>query len=106
MRSLGLSLRVGGASSGSRNDTGTTTPSGPGSSPSRATVCSSCHTTFSRIVQGSGKDRSVREKVVWQEEQTVAREGLEPGPGGGGGPGSVRLPLDAPPTRRANSDDR
>ena len=59
-----------------------------------------------RIVSGSGKDRSVRERVVWQEEQTVAREGLEPGPEGAVVPVSFQLPLDAPPTRSDNSDDR
>ena len=59
-----------------------------------------------RIVSGSGENRSVREKVVWQEEQTVAREALEPGPEGVVVPVSFRLPADAPPTRHEDSADR
>src|SRR2546425_958188 len=63
-------------------------------------------TCVNRVVTGTGKDRSTWEKVVWQEEQTVAREGLEPGPEGEIVPVSFRLPLDAPPTRSDNPDDR
>jgi hypothetical protein len=63
-------------------------------------------TCINRIVTGSGRDRSTWEKVVWQEEQTVAREGLEPGPDGEIVPVSFRLPFDAPPTRSDNPNDR
>ena len=63
-------------------------------------------TCVNRVVTGSGRDRSTWEKVVWQEEQTVAREGLEPGPEGEVVPVSFRLPLDAPPTRTDNPNDR
>src|SRR2546425_5502274 len=63
-------------------------------------------TCVNRVVTGSGRDRSTWEKVVWQEGQTVPREGLEPGPEGEVVPGSVRLPLDAPPPRSDNPNDR
>ncbi len=63
-------------------------------------------TCINRIVTGSGRDRSTWEKVVWQEEQTVAREGLEPGPDGEIVPVSFRLPFEAPPTRSDNPNDR
>src|SRR2546428_3174749 len=63
-------------------------------------------TCVNRVVTGTGKDRSTWEKVVWQEEQTVAREGLEPGPEGEIVPVLFRLPLDAPPTRSDNPSDR
>ncbi len=63
-------------------------------------------TCINRVVTGSGSDRSTWEKVVWQEEQTVAREGLEPGPDGEVIPVSFRLPVDAPPTRSDNPNDR
>jgi hypothetical protein len=63
-------------------------------------------TCVNRVVTGSGRDRSTWEKVVWQEERTVAREGLEPGPDGEVVPVSFRLPADAPPTRSDNPNDR
>jgi hypothetical protein len=63
-------------------------------------------TCINRVVTGSGSDRSTWEKVVWQEEQTVARENLQPGPEGEVVPVSFRLPIDAPPTRSDNPNDR
>jgi hypothetical protein len=63
-------------------------------------------TCLNRTVSGSGENRSTWEKVVWQEEQTVAREALEPGPDGEVVPVSFRLPFDAPPTRSDNPADR
>jgi hypothetical protein len=63
-------------------------------------------TCINRTVTHSGSDSSTWEKVVWQEEQTVAREGLQPGPEGEVVPVSFRLPLDAPPTRSDNPSDR
>ena len=63
-------------------------------------------TCINKIVTGSGKNRSAWEKVVWQEEQTVAREGLEPGPDGEIVPVSFRLPFDAPPSRSDNPNDQ
>src|SRR2546427_4980808 len=93
MRSFGLSLRVGGASSGSRNDTGTISPSGPGSRPSRATVCSSCHTTFSQV------ERSFPVPVTTRLTQvSVSRTVLSSGRRGAAilarsGPPSVAVPV-------------
>ena len=63
-------------------------------------------TCINRVVTGSGQNRSTWEKVVWQEERTVGREALEPGPEGESVPVSFRLPFDAPPTRGDNPDDR
>ena len=63
-------------------------------------------TCINKVVTGSGSDRSTWEKVVWQEEQTVGRESLEPGPDGENVPVSFRLPFDAPPTRSDNPNDR
>jgi hypothetical protein len=63
-------------------------------------------TCINRVVTGSGSDRSTWDKVVWQEQQTVARESLEPGPEGEIVPVSFRLPFDAPPTRSDNPNDR
>src|SRR2546426_8755669 len=59
-------------------------------------------TCVNRVVTGSGRDRSTWEKVVWQEGQTIAREGLEPGPEGEGVPGSFPLPPGPPPTPNPN----
>jgi hypothetical protein len=66
----------------------------PCDSPVRLTL-----TCINRVVSCSGKNRSVWEKIVWQDEQTVARESLEPGPEGAVVPFSFELPLDASPTR-------
>src|SRR5213594_3963896 len=63
-------------------------------------------TCINRTASGSGSDRSTWEKVVWQEEQTVARENLQPGPEGEIVPVSFRLPFDAPPTTNDNPNDR
>jgi len=63
-------------------------------------------TCINKVVSGSGDSRSTWEKVVWQEEQTVGRERLEPGPDGENIPVSFRLPFDAPPTRSDNPNDR
>ncbi len=63
-------------------------------------------TCINRTVTGSGSDRSTWEKVVWQEEQMVARESLEPGPDGEIVPVSFILPFDAPPTKNDNPNDR
>ena len=93
-------------------DAGTVTLGGPlraGISVPRLPEDSTVHLTLTcvnRTVTGSGSDRSTWEKVVWQEEQTVAREGLQPGPEGEVVPVSFRLPLDAPPTRSDNPSDR
>jgi len=43
---------------------------------------------------------------VWQEQQTIAPERLEPGPEGEVVPVSFRLPVDAPPTRSDDPNDK
>jgi len=63
-------------------------------------------TCINKVVTGSGQNRSTWEKVVWQEQQRVPREALEPGPEGESVPVSFRLPFDAPPTRADNPNDR
>ncbi len=63
-------------------------------------------TCINRVVTGNGRDRSVWEKVLWQEEQTVPREGLAAGPEGVAIPVAFRLPTDAPASRSEDSDNR
>ncbi|PYT11292.1 MAG: hypothetical protein DMF51_15940 [Acidobacteria bacterium] len=65
--------------------------------------------TFScinRVVSGSGNNRSVREKILWQEDQTIQREGLLAGPEGAAIPVAFRLPADVSPTRSVDPDNR
>jgi len=63
-------------------------------------------TCINRVVTGTGKDRSVWEKVLWQEEQAVPREGLAPGPEGPAIPIAFRLPDNAPATRSEDPDNK
>jgi len=63
-------------------------------------------TCINRVVTGTGKDRSVWEKILWQEEQTVPREGLAPGPEGPAIPVAFRLPDNAPATRSEDPDNK
>src|SRR5947208_8578977 len=93
-------------------DGGTATLGGPlraRIAASRLPEDSTVHLTLTcvnRTVTGSGSDRSTWEKVVWQEQQTIAPEGLQPGPEGEVVPVSFRLPFDAPPTRSDDPNDK
>ena len=63
-------------------------------------------TCINRVVTGSGDHRSVSERIVWQDEQTVPPHALLPGPQGPVVPVAFVLPDGAPPTRELNRDDR
>jgi len=96
-----LELESGGATLGGALRARITAPRLPEDSTVNLTL-----TCINKTVTGSGQNRSTWEKVVWQEQQTVPREALEPGPEGEAVPVSFRLPIDAPPTRSDNPDDR
>jgi hypothetical protein len=72
----------------------------PGDTTVRLTL-----TCINRVVTGSGKNRSVSEKIVWQDEQTVPPHALLAGPQGPIVPVAFALPNGAPPTREADPDD-
>jgi hypothetical protein len=72
----------------------------PGDTTVRLTL-----TCINRVVTGSGKNRSVNEKIVWQDEQTVPPHALLAGPQGPVVPVAFALPNGAPPTREADPDD-
>ena len=63
-------------------------------------------TCINRVVTGSGNNRSVNEKIVWQDEQTVPPHALLAGPQGPIVPVAFVLPNGAPPTREADPNDR
>jgi len=63
-------------------------------------------TCINRVVTGTGRDRSVWEKVLWQEEQTVPREGLAQGPTGPTIPVAFQMPSDAPASRSVDPDNK
>ncbi len=58
-----------------------------------------------RTVTGSGRDRSVWEKILWHEERRVAPGELGVGPTGTSIPVSFQVPLDAAGTNSENPDD-
>lgn len=62
-------------------------------------------TCFHRYVTGSGKNRSVSEKILWREEQTVPYGAVLSTPAASAVPVRFRLPSDAPETNTEVSDD-
>jgi len=61
---------------------------------------------INRVVTGSGDHRSVSERIVWQDEQTVPPHALVPGPQGPVVPVAFALPDGAPPSRDIDPRDR
>ena len=58
-----------------------------------------------RIVRGSGKSRSTRENVLWQDEQTVASGAATPSPDGMRIPVHFAIPRESEPTDDSNPRD-
>jgi hypothetical protein len=58
-----------------------------------------------RVVTGSGKNRSVWEKIRWREEQVIPPERLMPGPEGALIPVDFQIPNDALPCDNSNPND-
>jgi hypothetical protein len=57
------------------------------------------------VVTGSGKNRSVWEKIRWREQQTLSPERLLPGPDGALIPVDFQIPNDALASDNANAND-
>src|SRR5688572_10734268 len=62
-------------------------------------------TNVRRIVSGSGKNRSVHETVLWQNEQVVGSGAAMPAPNGMRIPVQFAIPADAEPADYSNSRD-
>jgi hypothetical protein len=56
-------------------------------------------------VTGSGKNRSTKEKILWQEEQRAKKEELYPGPLGAAARFSFQIPEDCRGTDQENSSN-
>lgn len=63
-------------------------------------------TCINRVVTGSGDNRSVSERIVWQDEQTVPPHALVAGPEGPVVPVAFSLPEGTPPSRDVSRDDQ
>ncbi len=63
-------------------------------------------TCASRTSSGSGKNRSVRENILWRDERTMNRALPGPDPAGGSIPVYFEIPADARPTTLDDPDDR
>jgi len=62
-------------------------------------------TCVNRVVTGSGKNRSVWEKIRWREQQAVPAERLMPGPDGALIPVDFQIPNDALACDNSNPND-
>ena len=62
-------------------------------------------TNLQRIVRGSGKNRSVREVVLWDDEKVVGSGAAMPSPNGMRIPVQFAIPATADPTDDSNSRD-
>lgn len=62
-------------------------------------------TNVRREVRGSGRNRSTRETVLWQDEQTVGSGAAMPHPEGMRIPMQFAIPADAEPTNDTNPSD-
>lgn len=60
-------------------------------------------TCVNRIVNGTGKEQTTQEKIVWCEEKDVSPQDLVPGPKGTSIPVHFHLPIDARQTDTTNS---
>lgn len=75
-------------------------PDGP---PEQLTLALSC---IRRRVTGSGKNRSVRESVLWQDERRLEGWDVPMDYGEAGIPFTFDIPADAPPTTPGSGNDR
>jgi len=62
-------------------------------------------TSVRRIITGSGKNRSTRENILWQDEQTVGSGAAMPNPDGMRIPVRFTIPSDCEPTDDSNPRD-
>lgn len=74
----------------------------PGVPPSSVRVALTC---LKRVVD-EGRNRSVQERILWQDERTVAPARARDRTGGATIPVALRIPDDPPPTDPDPSDDR
>jgi hypothetical protein len=62
-------------------------------------------TCINRRVTGSGKNRSVNEKILWRERQVIPKERIEAGGPGSSIPFTFQIPYDSRETDRKNMDN-
>ncbi|MCH6569894.1 MAG: hypothetical protein IH794_07290 [Acidobacteria bacterium] len=62
-------------------------------------------TCINRTVSGSGKNRSVNEKILWRERQVIPKDRIEARVQGSSIPFTFEIPYDAKATARKNMDN-
>ena len=62
-------------------------------------------TCINRRVSGSGKNRSVNEKILWRERQVIPKDGIEARVQGSSIPFTFEIPYDAKETDRNNMNN-